>query len=51
MTIPPAIHAITLKQAAKAGVTVNNVVVKADGVELRLNEAAPDQLNPWDSVQ
>jgi hypothetical protein len=40
-----------MKQAAKAaGLTVNNVVVKPDGVELRLNEAAPDQPNPWHSI-
>jgi hypothetical protein len=39
-----------LKQAAKAGLAVNNVVVKPDGVELRLNEAAPDQPNPWHSI-
>ena len=41
-----------MKQANRAGVAVQSVTVKSDGVELQLGEAVtPDQANPWDSVQ
>jgi hypothetical protein len=39
-----------MKQATRAGVSVRNVVVKPDGVELQLGEAV-ETPNPWDSVQ
>jgi hypothetical protein len=40
-----------MKQAKRAGVAVQSVTVKSDGVELQLGDATPDQANPWDSVQ
>lgn len=43
-----------LRQADKAGVSVSNVVVKPEGVELQLGETPPsnghDQVNEWDEV-
>jgi hypothetical protein len=40
-----------LQEANKAGVSVSSATVKPDGVVLELGETAPDQPNPWDSVQ
>jgi hypothetical protein len=39
-----------MKQATKAGLAVQGVIVKADGVELQLSEAV-ETVNPWDQVQ
>jgi hypothetical protein len=40
-----------MKQASKAGVSVRQVMVKPEGVELQLGETVEITPNEWDSVQ
>jgi hypothetical protein len=40
-----------MKQATKAGVSVRQVMVKPEGVELQLGETVEITPNEWDSVQ